>query len=237
MAELLGYLSFGETGWGDELLAGLWITVTLFLSTLPIGLILGFLIALAKRGKNPLLKLFANAYTTVFRGVPELLTLFIIFYGGQMALQWFVELFSDTIVVDLNAFFAGMIALGLVFSAYASETFLSALNSVSTGQSEAARALGLGRIRTMQKVVFPQLLRHALPGLSNLSLILQKETALVSILALDELLRHTQVAVGATKEPILFFSVACGLYVGLAFLSSLLIKQLENWTDRGQVRG
>ena len=237
MVELLGYLSFGETGWGDELLAGLWITVTLFLSTLPIGLVLGFLLALAKRSKNPFLKLFANAYTTVFRGVPELLTLFIIFYGGQMALQWFVELFSDTITVDLNAFFAGMIALGLVFSAYASETFLSALNSVSTGQGEAARALGLGRIRTMQKVVFPQLLRHALPGLSNLSLILQKETALVSILALDELLRNTQVAVGNTKEPILFFSVACGLYVGLAFLSSLLIKQLENWTDRGQVRG
>jgi len=236
MAELLGYLSYGESGWGDELLAGLWITVTLFLSTLPIGLILGFLIALAKRSKNPLLRLFANAYTTVFRGVPELLTLFIIFYGGQMALQWFVELFSDTITVDLNAFFAGMIALGFVFSAYASETFLSALNAVSTGQSEAARALGLGRIRTMQKVVFPQLLRHALPGLSNLSLILQKETALVSILALDELLRHTQLAVGATKEPILFFSVACGLYVVLAFLSSLLIKQLENWTERGQAR-
>ncbi len=236
MGELLGYLSFGPSGWGDELLAGLSITVTLFLSTLPIGLVLGFLIALAKRSPNPTLRIFANAYTTVFRGVPELLTLFIIFYGGQMALQWFVDLFSSGIVVDLNAFFAGMIALSFVFSAYASEVFLSALNAVSVGQAEAARALGLGRFRTMQKVVFPQLLRHALPGLSNLSLILQKETALVSILALDELLRHTQIAVGATKEPIFFFSIACALYVGLAFLSSLLIKQIENWTDRGQVR-
>jgi len=235
MAELLGYLSFGGSGWGNELLAGLWITVTLFISTLPLGLVLGFLIALAKRSKNPLLRIFANAYTTVFRGVPELLTLFIIFYGGQMALQWFVELFSSEITVDLSAFLAGMIALGFVFSAYASETFLSALNAVPAGQAEAARALGLGRIRTMQKVVFPQLLRHALPGLSNLSLILQKETALVSILALDELLRQTQLAVAATKEPILFFSIACGLYVGLAFLSSLLIKRLENWTGRGQV--
>ena len=237
MTELLGYLSlYGENGWGGQLLKGLSITVSLFLATLPIGLVLGFLIALAKRGKNPFLRIFANAYTTVFRGVPELLTLFIIFYGGQMALQWFVELFSSEITVDLNAFLAGMIALGLVFSAYASETFLSALNSVSTGQSEAARALGLGRIRTMQKVVFPQLLRHALPGLSNLALILQKETALVSILALDELLRQTQIAVGGTKEPIFFFSIACALYVGLAFLTSLLIKQLENWTGRGQVR-
>lgn len=237
MNEYLSLLSFGDTGWGDELLAGLKITVSLFLATLPIGLVLGFLIALAKRGPNKILRFFANAYTTVFRGVPELLTLFIVFYGGQIAIQSFVELFSSEITVDLNAFLAGMIALGLVFSAFASETFVAALNAVPVGQAEAARALGLGRFRTMQKVVFPQLLRHALPGLSNLSLILQKETALVSILALDELLRHTNLAVGNTKEPIFFFSIACGLYVGLAFLSSLVINLLENWTERGQVRG
>ena len=236
MSQFLEYISFGKEGWGDDILAGLWVTVSLFLATLPIGLTLGFLIALAKRSKNPVLRIFANAYTTIFRGVPELLTLFIIFYGGQIALQWFVELFSSNITVDINAFLAGMIALGFVFSAYASEAFLSAMNAVPDGQGEAARALGVGRFRTMQKVVFPQIMRHALPGIANLSLILQKDTALVSILALDELLRETQVAVGATKEPIFFYSLACGLYLLLAFFSSLLIGRVENWTRRGQAR-
>lgn len=234
MGELLKLLSYGDTGWGDELLAGLAVTISLFLASLPIGLVLGFSIALAKRSKLRIVQVLANAYTTVFRGVPELLTLFIIFYGGQIALQALVEFFSDNITVDVNAFVAGAIALSLVFSAYASETFLSALNAVPAGQAEAARALGLGPVRTLQKVTFPQILRHALPGISNLSLILQKDTALVSILALDELLRNTQIAVGATKQPIFFYSVACAIYVLMAFLTSLFIGRTERWTNRGQ---
>ena len=236
MEEYIQYLSFGNKGWGDELLYGLSITVRLFVATLPLGLVLGFLIALAKRSDKKWLSISANIYTTIFRGVPELLTLFIIFYGGQILLQTIVELFVDDVRVDLSAFLAGMIALGFVFSAYASETFLSALNAVPPGQAEAARAMGMSWFRTMQKVVFPQVMRHALPGLSNLTLILQKETALVSILALDEVLRQTQLAVGNTKEPIFFFATACGLFILLAFLTSILFKRIEIWADRGQQR-
>ena len=233
MGDLFGLLAFGREGWGDELLAGLGITLSLFIATLPIGLVLGLIVALAKRGGNPIVKFLANAYTTVFRGVPELLTLFIIFYGGQIALQAFADLLFTDVIVNLNAFVAGMIALGLVFSAYASETFLSALNAIPSGQAEAARALGLGRWRTLQKVTFPQLVRHALPGLANISLILQKETALVSVLALDELLRNTQIAVGATKEPLFFYGIACAIYVAIAFVSSLAIGRVERWSNRG----
>jgi polar amino acid transport system permease protein len=236
MDEIFKLLSYGDQGWGDELLSGLFITVSLFLATLPFGLVLGFLVALAKRSNNRAIKVLVNIYTTIFRGVPELLTLFIIFYGGQILLQWLVELFSTEIRVDVSAFFAGMVALGFVFSSYASEAFLSAMNAVPPGQGEAARALGMSRFRTMQKVTFPQIIRHALPGISNLSLILQKDTALVSILALDELLRNTQLAVGATKQPILFFSVACGFYLLLAFLSSVFIHRVEIWAGRGQER-
>ena len=236
MEQYIQYLSFGSKGWGDELLYGLFLTMRLFIVTLPIGLVLGFLIALAKRSDKTWLSTIANIYTTVFRGVPELLTLFIIFYGGQILLQSIAEIFADDISVDLSAFLAGVIALGFVFSAYASEVFLSAMNAVSDGQSEAARSMGMSWFRTMQKVVFPQIIRHALPGLSNLTLILQKDTALVSILALNELLRETQVAVGNTKEPILFYSVACGLYVLVAFLTSIFLKQVESWANRGEGR-
>ncbi len=237
MGEYLQYLSYGDAGWGDELLYGLSITVRLFIATLPIGLVLGFLIALAKRSDKKWLSISANIYTTVFRGVPELLTLFVIFYGGQILLQSIVEIFSDDIRVDLSAFVAGIIALGFVFSAFASETFVAALNAVPAGQSEAARAMGMSWFRTMQKVVFPQVMRHALPGLSNLTLILQKETALVSILALDELLRQTQLAVGNTKEPIFFFALACALFIALAFITSIAFKMIENWANKGQDRG
>ena len=236
MEQYIQYLSFGSKGWGDELLYGLFLTMRLFIVTLPIGLVLGFLIALAKRSDKTWLSTIANIYTTVFRGVPELLTLFIIFYGGQILLQSIAEIFADDISVDLSAFLAGVIALGFVFSAYASEVFLSAMNAVSDGQSEAARSMGMSWFRTMQKVVFPQIIRHALPGLSNLTLILQKDTALVSILALNELLRETQVAVGNTKEPILFYSVACGLYVLVAFLTSIFLKKVESWANRGEGR-
>jgi len=236
MTKYLEYLTYGDAGWGDQLLAGLLVTVSLFLATLPFGLVLGFLIALAKRSKRPIVRFFATIFTTIFRGVPELLMLLIIFYGGQIALQSLVDLIADGIVVDVNAFVAGMIALGLVFSAFASETFVSALNAVPVGQAEAARALGLGKIRTMQKVVFPQVLRHALPGISNISLILQKETALVSVIALDEFLRQTQIAVGGTKEPLFFYGLACGVYVLLAFLTSIVIDRVDGWTRRGEQR-
>lgn len=236
MTKYLEYLSYGDAGWGDQLLAGLLVTITLFLATLPFGLVFGFLIALAKRSSRPTTRFFATAFTTIFRGVPELLMLLIIFYGGQIALQALVDKIADGVVVDLNAFVAGMIALGLVFSAFASETFVSALNAVPIGQAEAARALGMGRFRTMQKVVFPQVLRHALPGISNLSLILQKETALVSVIALDEFLRQTQIAVGAEKEPLFFYGFACGTYVFVAFLTSLVIDRVDGWTRRGEQR-
>ena len=171
MGELFGLLEFGAEGWGDELLAGTWLTIRLALATLPFGLVLGFFIALAKNSKEPTLALAANIYTTLFRGLPELLTLLIIYYGGQILVQQIVGLFSDT-YVEINGFVAGMIALGLVFSAFSSEVFLSAFRGIPDGQYEGSMALGLTRFQTMRLVIVPQLIRLALPGLSNLWLIL-----------------------------------------------------------------
>ncbi len=234
MGETLGLLAFGDKGWGDEILAGLGVTISLFLATLPFGIFFGFLIALAKRSNNRLARLVANAYTTIFRGLPELLTLFIIFYGGQMLLQQLADLLFDGVYVELNAFVAGIIALAFVFSAYASETFMSAFNGIPDGQAEAARSLGLGRVQTLRLVIFPQLVRLALPGLANLSLILQKDTSLVSIIALPDLIRNTRIAVGVTKEPLFFFSVACMIYIALAVITSYFIGVIDRWSSRGQ---
>ena len=235
MWESLGLLSFGANGWGDELAQGLKITVLLAICTLPFGLALGLLIALSKNSGERSLMLAANVYTTIFRGLPELLTLFIVYYGGQIALQKFVGLFTDA-YVEVNSFVAGMIALGLVFSAFSSETFLSAFRGIPKGQPEAGKALGLSAFQRFRLIIFPQLVRLALPGLSNLWLVLLKETSLVSIIALDDLIRKTHIAVGNTKEPLLFYAVACGLYLAIALISSKGLDAIEVKVNRGQER-
>lgn len=235
MTDASALLAFGPEGWGDELLAGTWLTVRLAAVTLPVGLVLGLLIALAKRSKSRIVAGIGEAFTTVFRGLPELLTLFIVYYGGQAVLQSVVRLFSDT-YVEVNPFLAGVIALGVVFAAYASEVFSAAFNGIPQGQWEGAAALGLSRRRTFRLVIAPQLVRLALPGLANLWLVLLKDTALVSVIALNDLLRMTSVAVGVTKQPFFFYFVACMIYLALSIVSSIGIHAVERWSERGQAQ-
>ena len=233
MLDMLDLLAFGPTGWGDELLRGAWLTIRLALATLPIGLALGFLVALAKRSTSALLQAFAEAFSTLFRGLPELLTLFIVFYGGQFLLQSVVRVFSD-MPVQASPFLAAMIALGVVFAAYASEVFAAAFNGIPKGQWEGAAAIGLHRLQTMRLVILPQLIRIALPGLANLWLLLLKDTALVSVIALDDLLRMTANAVGFTKQPFFFYFVACTLYLLMSIVSSFGITAIERWSERSE---
>lgn len=232
MGQLFDLLRFGPAGWGDEIAAGAWLTIRLALATLPFGLAVGFLVAMARNSGRFWLTGLGNAYTTIFRGLPELLTLFIVYYGGQMLLQKIWQLVFDT-PVEVSGFVAGFVALGVVFSTYVSEVFLAALKGIGRGQYEAAQALGLPPLQTMALVIMPQLLRLALPGLANLWLVLLKDTSLVSVIALSDLLRETYVAVGATKQPFFFYSVACAIYLALSIISSVGITAIERWSERG----
>jgi polar amino acid transport system permease protein len=233
--DLISQLAWGPTGWGDELAQGTWLTVRLALATLPFGLVMGLLIALAKTSGEKSLVAAANVYTTIFRGLPELLTLFIVYYGGQIALQKVVGLFSD-VYVEVNGFVAGMIALGLVFSAFSSEVFASAFKGIPAGQGEAAQALGMTRWQAFRLVTLPQLIRLSIGGLSNLWLILLKETSLVSIIALNDLLRNTNVAVGSTKQPLFFYTVALLVYLVLSLISAKGLGAVESHVKRGEQR-
>lgn len=234
MNEALTLISFGPEGWGDEIARGALVTVALALASLPFGLVLGFLIALAKNSDDPSLRNAANIYTTIFRGLPELLTLFLVYYGAQMLLNEFARLFVEGATVDVNSFVAGMVALSLVFSSYASEAFLSAFRGIRQGQYEGGYALGLSRRQTMRLVILPQLIRLALPALGNLWLILLKETALVSAIGLDDLLRWAGIAARVTKEPFLFFGGACLIYLVLAIISSAGLTRIDAWAKRGE---
>ncbi len=233
MDQLFQLLSFGPGGWGDEIARGTFVTVTLGLATLPLGLAFGFFIALAKNSPEPTLRLAANIYTTIFRGLPELLTLFVIYYGGQIALSAASQaLFGAPL--EVNSFLAGLVALALVFSSYASEVFLSAFRGIPVGQYEGAGALGLSRWSTMRLVILPQLVRLALPGLSNLWLILLKDTSFVSLIGLADLLRNTNIAVGVTKQAFFFYFLACLIYLGLSMISSIGLGRISAWAERGQ---
>ncbi|MGI9373820.1 MAG: ABC transporter permease [Hyphomicrobiales bacterium] len=233
MSELFGLLAWGSAGWGDELAAGAAMTIALALCTLPFGLLLGFGLALARNSGVKELVTAGDIFTTIFRGLPELLTIFIIYFGLSI-LVGKASVWLTGEPWDLNQFVAGMIALGIVFASFASETIMSAMKAIPGGQREAARALGMNSFQTWVTVTMPQLIRYALPGLSNLWLVLLKETALVSVIALSDLLRMTNIAVGNTKEPFFFYLVCCLIYLGFALLSSIFIGAIEKWTNRGE---
>ena len=231
MENFFSLLRYGADGWGDELLAGALVTIALSLAILPVGLAAGFFIALGKQSPDPLVRGAAQIYTTIFRGVPELLTLFLVYYGAQSGVTAVAGLFG--LHVEISPFVAGMVALGLVLSSYASEVFLSAFRGIAHGQYEAATALGLRRSATVRLVIFPQLIRLALPGLSNLWLNVMKDTALVSVITLNDLLRETTVAVAATKQPFFFYTVACLIYLALSMAASVGIWRVYVWSSRG----
>ncbi|ATN34698.1 ABC transporter permease [Rhizobium sp. ACO-34A] len=227
-------VSCGVAGWGDEIAFGVKVTVTLALATLPFGLLIGFMVALAMQSQDKALRLAGGIYTTIFRGLPELLTLFIIYYGVQMAIQGLLAWIGYDERVEINAFVAGMIALSVVFSSYCSEVLLSAFRAIPNGQYEAGDAVGLRRVTTMRLVILPQLIRIALPGLGNLWMNLLKDTALVSVIGLTDILRQTGVAAKVTKEPFVFYVLACALYLVLAMLSSIVISAIDRSTRRSE---
>lgn len=235
MTETLALLGFGSTGWGDEILAGVGVTIGLALATLPVGLTIGFFVALGKQSEEKTIRLAANIYTTIFRGLPELLTLFIVFYGAQIGIQavyaWIV---GSEAVIEVNAFVSGMIALGVVFSSYASEVFLSAFRAIPKGQYEGGWSIGLSGWNTMRLIILPQLIKIALPGLANLWLILLKDTALVSAVGLADILRQTGIAARVTKHAFLFFGVACMVYLILAIISSFFINRISDWASKSE---
>ncbi|GFM82431.1 ABC transporter permease [Pseudomonas cichorii] len=210
-------------------------TVQLALSALCLGLILGLLGALAKTSPYKPLQWLGGTYSTLVRGIPELLWVLLIYFGTVNGMRALGEMLGIP-GLELNAFAAGVIALGLCFGAYATEVFRGAILAIPKGHREAGLALGMSRSRILFKLILPQMWRIALPGLGNLFMILMKDTALVSVIGLEEIMRHSQIAVSVTKEAFVFYLVAAFMYLGLTILAMVGMHFLEKRAARGFVR-
>ena len=219
-------------GFGPALLAGTLMTIQLALCALALGLVLGLLGALAKTSPNKFLQWLGGTYSTIVRGVPELLWVLLIYFGTVNLMRELGTPLGNP-ELELNAFAAGVIALGLCFGAYATEVFRGAILAIPRGHREAGQALGLSKVRIFWRIILPQMWRIALPGLGNLFMILMKDTALVSVIGLEEIMRRSQIAVSLSKEPFHFFLIAAFIYLSLTVLAMTAMHFLEQRASRG----
>lgn len=231
---MLEIFSYGDAGWGDEILAGLAITVQLALVTLPVGMLIGFIAAFASMSRYRGLRAVGFGYTTIMRGLPEILTLFVVYNGVGLLLNNITQWWNPgSANVEFSPFTAGVTALGMVFGAFAGEVLRGAFNSLDEGQMEAGRAIGMSPRQIFLRIKLPQVWRFALPGLGNLWINMLKDTSLVSIIALSDLMRMTKVAVAFTKQPFTFYLTACLIYWAMSVLSEVILARMEKRANRG----
>ena len=224
-------------GYGHLLIDGAWMTVAAGLLSLAVAILLGLAAAAAKVSGSRLARVIADTYTTVIRGVPELVLLLLVFFGGTILLQKLFQLFGNDGYVEVNAFCAGIGTIGFVYGAFATEVFRGAIQAVPKGQLEAARACGMNRWLVLRRVLLPQMWRFAIPGLGNVWLVLLKATSLMSVVGLDELTRKSYVAAGATKLYFVFLLMAALIYLLLTIVSMLVLQYIERRANRGVRRG
>ncbi len=226
-------LAFGDTGWGDELFRATLMTIAVSITAMLIGFSFAAIFTPLKLSKFKSLNIIANIYTTVIRGVPELLVIYLFFFGGSGAIMFVASMFGYNEYIEINAFVTGSFAIGIISGAYSTEVFRGAIQSIDKGQFEAARVLGFSKFKQFYKIILPQMLRLAIPNLSNVWQITLKDTSLISVTGLVEIMRQSYIAAGSTRDPLFFYSFAAVLYLLLTFLSLKLINKLEVKYSRG----
>jgi octopine/nopaline transport system permease protein len=210
------------SGFSTQFVAAFMVTVSLALVSGALGTAFGLFLAILKGGVARRFESVVTAYTTVVRGVPELLVILLIYFGGTTLASKVAGRY-----VEVNAFTAGVIALTVVFSGYATEVFRGAIAAVPSGQTEAAKSLGLNAWQRWTFIVGPQMLRLALPAYGNLWISLFKDTALVSIVGLTDIMRVAYVGAGSLRAPLTFYLAASAFYLSLTTLTLLSIRLAE----------
>jgi len=226
-------LYFGDKGWGDELTIATLMTVAVSITAMVIGFVFAAIFTPLKLSKRKYLNLISNSYTTIIRGVPELLVIYLFFFGGSGAIMYVASIFGYNDYIEINAFLTGSFSIGIISGAYSTEVFRGAIQSIDKGQFEAAKVLGISKFAQFYKIILPQMLRLAIPNLSNVWQITLKDTSLISVTGLVEIMRQSYIAAGSTRDPLFFYSWAAVLYLILTYLSMKFINKIEVKYSRG----
>ncbi len=230
----LSLLGFGIDGWGDEMLRGAFMTLLVSIAAYGLGIILGALGAFLKLSRFFLCRLLADIYTTIVRGIPELLIIYLVFFGGGIMLAKISTLlFGGQGFVNLPVFVTGMMCIGFSSGAYSAEVIRGAVLAVPKGQIEAAKAIGMTPFTRLKRILGPQVARYALPGMGNIWQLTLKHTSMISVIGLVEIMRQSAVASGSTREPFTFYAVAGLLYLGLTSISNQGFSRAEKWAAKG----
>ncbi|EPZ7317780.1 arginine ABC transporter permease ArtQ [Vibrio mimicus] len=211
------------TGYSLSLVQASWMTLQIAFASLLVGLLLALVFASGEMAKLKLIKWPTTLLVTVIRGLPELLVVLFIYFGSTQVLFLITGEF-----IEISPFISGVIALSLIFASYASQTLRGALKAVGRGQREAASALGIPPAHAFFCIVLPQAVRHALPGLMNQWLVLLKDTALVSLIGVTDLLKQAQLTSAATHEAFTWYATAAAVYLVITLITQRAVKVIDN---------
>lgn len=210
-----------------SILNGALLTVAVSLAALAVSIVLGLMGAAAKLSGRGALVAVATVYTTIIRGIPELVLMLLVFYGGSIGINNLLEMSGTGITLDIEPFSAGVMTLGFIYGAYMTETFRGAILSIPRGQFEAAAAFGMGPVQAFLRITLPQMVRYALPGFTNNWLVLIKATALISLIGLQEMTYLAKQASAATRSPFVFFLFTAGLFLLYTWVSLTVLRRLN----------
>ncbi|WP_439147466.1 arginine ABC transporter permease ArtQ [Vibrio sp.] len=210
------------TGYSLGLVEASWMTIQLAFVSLLVGLVLAVLFAGGEMSRRIVIKWPTTAFVTIVRGLPEILVVLFIYFGSTQVLFMITGDF-----IEVSPFLSGVVALSLIFASYASQTIRGALKAVSKGQREAASALGIPQSRAFFRIVLPQAVRHALSGLTNQWLVLLKDTALVSLIGVTDLLKQAQLTSAATHEAFTWYATAAAIYLIITLITQRLVKVID----------
>lgn len=224
-------------GFGHLLISGSVVTIKLAVTSLFFGMVLGLLGASAKLSSVTILRRLATVYTTVMRGIPELLLIMFLYFGSIILLNGMFEFLNTkfglgiNIRVNISAFWAGVLALSIAFGAYATEILRMAIQEIPKGQWESAKAIGMKPIMAFFYIILPQVWSLALPGLGNLFLVLIKDTALISLIGLKDLMYFAKRGGESTKEQFTFYMTAALIYLAMTVIVTAIMMWLEWLSD------
>ncbi|MDH3595940.1 MAG: ABC transporter permease [Rhodospirillales bacterium] len=218
---------FDLQGYGELVLKGFGLTVAVALLSLAISTLLGMIGAVAKLSKSRVARTIAGVYTTIIRGVPDLVLMLLIFFGGQMLVNDIGD-WMGWEYIDISPFIAGTLTIGFIFGAYMTETFRGAILAVPRGEIEAGHAYGMTGPQTFFRITLPAMVRHALPSFGNNWLVLAKTTALVSVIGLHDMVYNAGAAGFTVKKPFTFYLLAAGLFLVITATSDIALR----WTNK-----